>query len=115
MPVTLKQALDLQKEFDKQHQGNYPFYETINSNNIEALEHLLVCLTGEVGELANIIKKIRRGDFDLSEASQNINDELADIFIYILKISNQLDVDLEKAFLNKRDLNFKRFERYSIK
>ncbi len=102
----------IQKEFDLTHQGKIPFYEKIDNHNIEVLEHLLVCIFGEIGEFANIVKKIKRGDFDLSEKEDELSDELADIFIYLLKISNQMDIDLEKAFFEKLEKNKIRFQNY---
>lgn len=55
----------------------------------------------EVGEVANIVKKIVRGDFKLSERKSDIQEELADVFIYLMKLSYQLDIDLEKAYMAK--------------
>lgn len=76
------------------------------------LEFLLVSLTGEVGEVANIVKKIVRGDFKLSERKSDIQEELADVFIYLMKLSYQLDIDLEKAYMAKMGKNRERFLNY---
>jgi len=111
---SIKELKKIQKKFDLEHQGNIPFYEEINDNNIDALEHLLVCLMGELGEFSNIVKKVKRGDFPLSDKTDELTDEMADIFIYLLKISNQMDIDFEKAFLNKLEKNKKRFKHYKI-
>ncbi|KKI86516.1 hypothetical protein WZ76_09950 [Shouchella clausii] len=91
-----------------------PFYENVDDNNIEVLEHLIVCLVGEVGEFSNIVKKIGRGDFSLTDKMGELSDELADIFIYLIKISNQCDIDLEKSFIEKLNKNKKRFSGYEI-
>ena len=42
-------------------------------------------LSGETGELCNVIKKIHRGDFTLKEANEKelIADEAADVVIYL--------------------------------
>ncbi len=109
---SIKELKKIQKEFDLEHQGNIPFYEEINDNNIDALEHLLVCLMGELGEFSNIVKKIKRGDFNLSDKNDELTDELSDIFIYLLKISNQMDIDLEKGFFDKLEKNKIRFKHY---
>jgi len=102
----------IQKEFDFDHHADIPFYEEINDDNIDSLEHLLVCIMGELGEFSNIVKKIKRGDFKLSDKTNELTDELADIFIYLLKISNQMDIDLEKSFFDKLEKNKKRFKHY---
>jgi NTP pyrophosphatase (non-canonical NTP hydrolase) len=114
MSLTLSELMEFQAKFDKEHQGKMPFYETIDSNNIQGLEHLIVCILGELGEYANLIKKIRRGDFSLDEKKNDLNQELADIFIYVIKLANQLEVDLEGEYLKKMQLNKERFKSYEI-
>lgn len=115
--MQIREIMDLQKEFDLQHQGKIPFFEKISDENIHVLEHLLVCLIGEVGEVSNITKKIVRGDKELTLLTmrQDIAEELADVFIYLIKICNQLDVDLEKEFIRKLEINEKRFKHYEGK
>ncbi len=112
MPITLQEIKQLQEEFDKSHQGKIPFYEKISENNLEVLEHLIVCLVGEIGEFSNIVKKVRRGDFQLQQKKNELDEELIDMFIYLIKISNQMDVDLEGCFLKKLEKNKSRFENY---
>ncbi len=110
MPLTLQQVREMQEDFDKRHNGSIPFYEAVDGRNIEALEHLIVCLVGEVGEFANITKKIRRGDHALEEKREELGEELIDSFIYLIKIANQLGIDLESGFLRKTEKNKVKFE-----
>lgn len=58
-------------------------------------------LTGEVGEAANIIKKIDRGDMSLDEARKMLADELADIQTYLDIVAYQAGVDLCAATIEK--------------
>jgi NTP pyrophosphatase (non-canonical NTP hydrolase) len=61
-----------------------------------------VCaVTGELGELANIIKKVKRGDMSLEEARPSIAKELADVVTYLDILAMQLDVDLGQAVIDK--------------
>lgn len=113
MSYTLKELSNLQISFDLGHKGKKPFFQKITADNFEELEHLTVCLAGEVGEFANIVKKIRRGDFDFEEGKKNFEGELADVFIYLIKLASQLDIDLEEAFLKKREQNINRFKEYT--
>lgn len=113
MSITLQRIKQLQENFDKSHQGNSPFYEKISENNLDALEHLIVCLVGEIGEFSNIVKKIRRGDFQLQQKKDELDEELIDMFIYLIKISNQMDIDLENGFLRKLEKNKDRFKNFS--
>lgn len=110
--MTLEALVELQKEFDSKHQGNFAWDSKITDSNIELLEFLLVSLTGELGEAANIVKKIVRGDFLLEDKRSDLEEEIADIFIYLLKLSYQLDIDLEKVYLKKMKKNQERFHKY---
>jgi NTP pyrophosphatase (non-canonical NTP hydrolase) len=58
-------------------------------------------LAGEVGEAANIIKKIRRGDVSLEEIRGELGKEFADILAYLVLLAYQAGVDLEDAAIEK--------------
>jgi NTP pyrophosphatase (non-canonical NTP hydrolase) len=58
------------------------------------------CL-GELGEAANIIKKIRRGDMTLDEARPLLSKELADVQTYLDLLAFRADVDLGQATIDK--------------
>jgi NTP pyrophosphatase (non-canonical NTP hydrolase) len=58
------------------------------------------CL-GELGEAANIIKKIERGDFTLEEARENLGKEFADVLCYLDLLAMHAGVDLSKAVVEK--------------
>lgn len=60
----------------------------------------MTALTGEVGELANFLKKIRRGDAIDAEPDY-IAKELADIQIYLDILAWRLDVNLGRATRQK--------------
>jgi NTP pyrophosphatase (non-canonical NTP hydrolase) len=109
MARTLSDIMRSQAEFDRQHQGNVPFFEEISASNLAALEHLLVCVAGEVGELANVIKKIRRGDATYLERRDDVIEETVDVFIYVLKLANQVGFDLEVQYNAKMKMNRQRF------
>lgn len=112
--MTIDEMISIQKEFDNNHRSNFEWGEKINESNITVAEHLLVAYFGEVGEFANIIKKISRGDFTLKEAYPLLQDELADMFIYLLKLSYQFNIDIETAFvtkINKNKIKFKNYEK----
>lgn len=111
--MTLQQIIDLQREFDQAHRGSIPFYSRIGPKNVSDLEHLIVAVVGELGEFANITKKIRRGDLAYDSGFQALSEELADVFIYIIKIAGQMGVDLEKQYIAKMKKNTRRFKRFS--
>ncbi|WP_059296123.1 MazG-like family protein, partial [Pseudomonas syringae group genomosp. 3] len=63
--------------------------------------HWMNALTGEVGECANIIKKVDRGDYSLEAALPNIARELADIQCYLDILAFKLGIDLGAATVSK--------------
>lgn len=52
---------------------------------------------GELGELANLIKKVERGDMTLDEARPEIANELADVATYLDLLAFRCDVNLGEA------------------
>lgn len=58
-------------------------------------------LAGEAGEMCNILKKIRRGDFSLDSVRGELADELADILIYLCDIAAFADIELSAAVKSK--------------
>ncbi len=66
-------------------------------------------LCGEAGELANVIKKVRRhetgavneGDPSLEELKVMVADELADVVIYADLVARYFGIDLNEAIRSK--------------
>ncbi|NKL12103.1 hypothetical protein GFL78_08900 [Rhizobium leguminosarum bv. viciae] len=111
----------LQADFDKSrgfHQLPFPpnaiddKHPLSFSDKLSMAEFAAIGLGGEVGELLNGLKKIRRNlaingieTFD----PQALLGEVADVYSYLLKLSNILGHDLEVAYLEKMCLNRYRF------
>jgi len=111
--MDLRRIIELQSEFDKRHEANDPFFVPISASNPRDLEHLVVCMLGELGEYANVLKKVIRGDLSYAEAESSLHEELTDLFIYIIKIAGQSGVDLESSYLKKLNYNEVRFAHWS--
>lgn len=58
-------------------------------------------VAGELGEAANIIKKVRRGDMTLDEARGALAEELADVITYLDITAMQAGIDLGQATIDK--------------
>lgn len=110
--MDLRQLIELQIEFDKEHSAQRPFYVPISATNPQDLEHLVVCMVGELGEFANILKKVVRGDLSYENAESHLHEELTDIFIYLMKVAGQTGVDLEARYLEKLQKNKTRFAKW---
>lgn len=61
----------------------------------------ICAVVGELGELANLVKKVKRGDISLEEARPAIAKELADVQIYLDITAFRLGVDLGEATVKK--------------
>lgn len=109
--MELAKLIQLQTEFDREHGVVKPFFVPISSGNLHELEHLVVCLIGEVGEFANELKKVVRGDSPYEESQVRLAEELTDTFIYLVKIAAQTGIDLESEYLKKLEKNRRRFPR----
>ena len=68
-------------------------------------KNLVMALAGEVGELLEIFQWISEEESHRvtknPEKFEEVSDELADILYYLLRISDKLSIDLEKAFWTK--------------
>jgi NTP pyrophosphatase (non-canonical NTP hydrolase) len=73
--------------------------------------YLTICLAGETGEFANLIKKGMRGTYDFEDQNYvyALAMELTDVFIYLMNIVGQMDIDMEKLYQIKREINRGRF------
>lgn len=56
---------------------------------------------GELGELANLVKKVRRGDKSLAEARGAIGKEIADTITYLSLLATFHGINLEAAVIQK--------------
>jgi dCTP diphosphatase len=76
-------------------------------------KNLILALTSEVGELADIVCWLNEEQTELKNLDEDtlnlIKEEIADIFYYVLRISNKLDIDLEDALLKKIKINERKY------
>jgi len=70
------------------------------------IEREMMLFLEELGELAKAIRKNTNGHLDIAkEYNDNVEEELADCFIYLLSIANMNNVDIFKAFKDKETKN----------
>lgn len=72
-----------------------------------AIEKCLL-LGEEMGELFKAVRKTVKLKTDVNANISGIDEELADIMIYLCAIANRFDIDLERAFREKEEYNKKR-------
>lgn len=75
----------------------------------ETPKDVMILLTEEIGELAKEIRKSSDMKFDVSkERKLKLEDEIADVFMYILCMCRVKNVDLAQAFQQKEEKNMNR-------
>ena len=62
----------------------------------------------EVGELFKAIRKSQNIGVDQKSTIGSVDEELADVLIFVCSIANRFGIDLEKAFREKEEINKKR-------
>jgi len=72
-----------------------------------AIEKCLL-LGEEMGELFKAIRKASKLKMDVKSNIGSIEEEIADIMIYLCAIANRYDIDIENAFREKEEINKKR-------
>jgi len=72
-----------------------------------------MALTGEVGELVEIFQWLTPDEaaaaMSVPAVGQHISDELADVFGYVLRVADILDVDLVEALNSKLVTNARKY------
>lgn len=71
------------------------------TSNLQSCLHL----GEEMGELFKAVRKAEKMRIDNKSAVGSIDEELADILIYIMAIANRYGIDLERAFKEKEEVN----------
>ena len=115
--MTLKDVQKYQAEFDNKFFSNYWHDKGGVDWKINFLKDMTIALTGELGEFANVIKKMDRdrktmGEDPSEERLDKLKEELTDCFIYMIILSNVLEMDIGKEYLKKTKFNEKRFQKY---
>ena len=79
----------------------------------QELPNLVLCMAGEVGEVANLVKKVVRGSITIEEAmDKGLAEEVIDVLIYLLNLMGAKefkDVDWMDLWYRKRQFNEARF------
>lgn len=88
----------------------FAFFQKINAiRSQEAFTHCsdwgiqdwALCVAGEAGELANKVKKVRRGDSTLEESRYSILAEAADVLTYGFSLVDFLGADAADVITRK--------------
>ena len=67
-------------------------------------------LCGEAGELANLIKKIDRGDFTVDDIKHELAHEIGDVLTYLDLLSSILGINTTDALIEKWNIVSERYD-----
>lgn len=73
-----------------------------------SLQQSALLLGEEIGELFKALRKAQKMSLDKNSIVGSLDEELADVLIYICSIANRSGIDLEQAFRDKEEVNKKR-------
>lgn len=104
------------RQIDADRKHGFPVELSSDEDLCRQLSKDLVGLMGEIGEFANLVKKVelaisRQGYAGpkLSAATPDLRMELADAQIYLLRLAHLIRVDIGEAVLEKMRLNDERY------
>lgn len=76
-------------------------------------KNLIMALTSEVGELSDIFQWLSEEESKIENLDrknlEKAKEEIADVFLYILRIADKLDIDLEKVAIEKILVNSEKY------
>ena len=85
-------------------------------NKFHTPKNLSMALSVEIAELVEIFQWSNNGGLDVAQNSrEQIEMEIADIFNYLIKFVDLLDIDLERVSLEKIDLNAEKYPINKVK
>lgn len=119
--VELNEMTNKQNNFDSEH--GWALKTDDVTEMIKIINNDLIGLFGEIGEFANIVKKInlyadRVGNEELKTYFANnkvhLEEELIDSLIYLMRIASHLKIDLTSAYLQKLAINTEKYKDFEI-
>ncbi len=93
------------------------FADERNWNQFHSPKNLAMALIVEAGELVELFQWLNQRESQnlTPEKLQAVEEELADIFIYLIKIADKLDVDLVTAAQKKISLNESKYPSTTVR
>jgi len=114
--MNLHELTKYQNEFQENH--GWILADLEGDDLMKKLLFMTVALAGELGEFANLVKKMerireRKKAYD-KDYLPMLKEELTDVFIYLINVCILLGIDLEKEYLNKMEKNKIKFKEFEV-
>ena len=87
------------------------FAEERDWDQFHSVKNLLLALVGEVGELTEIFQWLEPSSIENLDLETKIRaeEEVADVLLYLIRIADKLDIDLNMAARRKLALNAEKY------
>jgi dCTP diphosphatase len=89
------------------------FAEDRDWNQFHSPKNLTMALAGEIGELIEIFQWLKEEESEKSmldkKQIESIEQEVADIFLYLLRLTDKLEIDIIDAATKKLEINAKKY------
>jgi NTP pyrophosphatase (non-canonical NTP hydrolase) len=72
-------------------------------------KNLAVALSVEASELLEVFQWMKDKESLKPEAAAHVREEIADVFFYLVRLSDVLEIDLEQAFMDKMKKNARKY------
>ncbi|MBM5786839.1 MAG: nucleotide pyrophosphohydrolase [Candidatus Fonsibacter sp.] len=90
--------------FNKINDEVSKFVNARNWDKYHSPKNLSMALSVEASELVEIFQW--KNDQNISDTDKNkVEDEIADIFFYLIRLSQKMNIDIEKSFYKKLEKN----------
>lgn len=88
-----------------------------NWDQFHTPKNLAVSLSVEAAELLESFQWLVTGDKqELGDRKlEHVSHEVADVFVYLMRLADKLDIDLEQAVLVKMDINRKKYPAHVVR
>ena len=100
-------------EFDELEASISAFAERRDWDQFHTPRNLLLALVGEVGELAELLQRKSGSEVEAFLSTelgkQRFSEELADVFIYLVRLAQKGGVDLIQAVTSKLEMNEQKY------
>lgn len=89
------------------------FIDERDWDQFHSVKNLSMALTKEASELMELFQWMKEEDSNEVarnlELKQKLQDEVADVFVYLIRIVNKAEIDLEESVRNKMQKNAKKY------
>lgn len=99
--------------YEKLEKEIFKFSGERDWDQFHSIKNLAMALSVESSELVEIFQWMKEEDSNKIIGDKvkfpKVRDEIADIFIYLIRLSSKLNIDLEEAVMNKMQKNIEKY------